>query len=213
MTTDDAVNFGRLWVLAYENYSKTPSDSLVQLAFNVLKAHRFEDISRAVMTHISASPFAPKPSDINELIGGDPDSRKLQAWTMVETAVRRVGGYESVVFDDPAIMAVIDEMGGWIAICDVNEKELPFRRNEFLKRYTAYLHRPPAEFPRRLCGRAEQSNGDKYADSTAAPKLIGNTEKARLVYRSGGNPRMLVVGLDQHSDANRAIEDQARVSL
>lgn len=212
MTTDDAVDFGRLWVLAYENYNKAPSDSLVQLAFNVLKAHRFEDIRRAVMTHISTSPFAPKPSDINQLIGGDPDSRKLQAWTMVETAVRRVGGYESVVFDDPAIMAVIDEMGGWISICDVSEKELPFRRNEFLKRYTAYLHRPPAEFPKRLCGRAEQANGDKYASSIAAPKLIGNTEKARLVYQSGGNPRLLVVGLDKPVSKYQAIDDRAGTS-
>ena len=197
MDKSDGVKFAQLWALGYENYGKTPSDALTELAFDVLSNHSFDDIKRAVMTHIQTSPYAPKPSDINQLIGGDPDSRKLKSWTMVEETIRRVGGYESVVFPDDGIMAVIDEMGGWVKMCSVTNEELPFIRNEFIKRYAPYLNKSPDEYPRRLSGIAEQANQLTHPDHVQLPKLIGDPELAKLVYQGGGAPRLAVTNMPQ----------------
>lgn len=185
MDNSDVVEFTQTWAGAFAAVGKEATDIAIEMAFEVLKGHELADIKRAVMTHISTSPYPPKPSDINELINGDPESRKLKAWSMVEDAIRRVGGHESVVFDDPATMVVIEEMGGWIGLCKITDKELPFKRNEFVKRMTPYLHTPPTDHPKRLCGVNEQANRGQYPELTQEPKLIGNPERARLVYEGG----------------------------
>ena len=193
----DLEEFSQTWSAAFEVYGKSASDIVIEMAFNALANHALDDIRKAMMTHIQTSKFAPKPSDINELIGGDPESRKLQSWTMVESAIRRVGGYQSVTFDDPGVMVVIEEMGGWSRLCEVTDSELPFKRNEFVKRMAQYVHTPPAEYPKRLSGIVEQQNQEQYPDAVPAPLLIGDATKARLVLEGGGKPRLQVTSSDE----------------
>jgi len=59
----------------------------------------------------------PKPADIIRAIKGNSQTQSLQAWSKVEDAIRLVGPYRSVVFDDLAIHGVLQEMGGWVKLC------------------------------------------------------------------------------------------------
>ena len=204
MDNSQIEEFSQIWSAAFEVQGKVATDIGVEMAFSALAKHSMLDVRRAVMTHISTSTFAPKPADINQLISGDPESRKLKAWGVVESAIRRFGAYETVVFDDPAIMAAIDEMGGWIELCRVDDNELPFRRNDFVKLYGGYLNRPPTEYPKKLCGVVEQTNQGDYPDAIPLPKLIGDTAKARMVYKNGGDQRLPVAEL---GDAVQALLD------
>jgi len=58
-----------------------------------------------------------------------------EAWNVVLKAIRDIGGYKSVQFEDPAIPLTISCLGGWITLCNtltvrsmgITEKE--FKRN------------------------------------------------------------------------------------
>ena len=60
------------------------------------------------------------------------------AWAAVIRALRQFGGYNSVVFDDPVITAVIKAgpWGGWTGLCSKTEVELEYSvKTEFKNLY------------------------------------------------------------------------------
>lgn len=191
MNPADTENFTQQWLACYELYGKPCSDAAVGLAFQVLSRFDLVDVSKALVQHTldpDAGRFPPKPADLVKFISGDPASRPLEAWTMVDLAIRRAGPYQSVVFDDPATMATLADMGGWIKICEVTDQELPFKRNEFCTRYRGYTTNPPKEFPARLQG---LNNRDE------SPVLIGDPAKAQRVLNSGTTaPRIAMRSLN-----------------
>ncbi len=118
MTQNDYFEFVEIWSQVAEVYNKQPSDGALNLIFNALQRFDLEQIKQGLTAHINDpkhGDFAPKPADIVRHIEGDGDSRALAAWSKVEQAIRTVGPYESVVFDDPRTMAAVDDMGGWMA--------------------------------------------------------------------------------------------------
>lgn len=102
----------------------------------------------------------------------------------MDEAVRRVGPWESVAFDDPIIHAVLAEMGGWTRFGQITDEEWPFTRNEFVKRYQGYVTRPSSTFPRSLTGHVAQHNARLDADAPL-PRLVGDPAKATTTYLAG----------------------------
>lgn len=136
--------------------------------------------------------FLPKPADVVKMMAGTTQDTALVAWTMLEKAIRQVGPYESVCFDDPLVNRVVTDMGGWIEFGRVLEDELPFKRNEFVTRYRAFRMRSEQpEYPAKLIGIAESTNAHN-GKAVAPPILIGNQQRASLVYQHGGENRPLL---------------------
>jgi len=201
----DFEQFTGIWLATNELYSKQPSDAAVALAFRALVRYDLPDIRRALDAHINDAGdgrFMPKPADLVKHIEGDPESRSMRAWTLVEDSIGRVGPYQSVVFDDPAIMASIEDIGGWMDICKVTDKELPFKRNEFVVRYKGYLNRPPERHPQKLVGITEANNGRIEGAPVPEPVLLGSTQKAIGVYQTGSAKKR---GLITISEALKSI--------
>lgn len=68
------------------------------------------------------------------------EDRAALAWDRVLEAIRNVGAYRSVNFDDPAINATIRTLGGWQDLCDAKSDELrQFIRPRFLESYRAHV--------------------------------------------------------------------------
>lgn len=200
--------FTVIWLATCELYGKKPSDAAIGLAFRALVRYDLADVRRALDAHINDAGdgrFMPKPADLVKHIEGDPESRSLRAWTLVEESIGRVGPYQTVVFDDPAIMASIEDIGGWIDLCKITDKELPFKRNEFVVRYKGYLNRPPNRHPVKLVGVHEATNSRIEGSSLPDPVLIGNTQKALAVYQSGSTKKR---GLTTISEAMKALEQK-----
>lgn len=100
-------------------------------------------------------------------------------WLLIK-AIREVGAYRSVIFDDPLIHSVIRDMRGWIALGQSKTSELPFLAREFEKRYRALVLHPPADCPRQLTGIYEQQNRlSGYAPPD--PVLIGHKNQQTLL--------------------------------
>ena len=96
-------------------------------------------IKRAVELWVKRSRFMPTPADIREMAGEiRPDDRAQQAWIIVERAVRRVGAYKTVSFDDIAINATLRSLGGWVRVCETEGVEFDTHlRREFMKTYAS----------------------------------------------------------------------------
>lgn len=122
----------------------------------------------------------------------------LRAWSKVMEAVRRVGVYRTVIFDDPIIHRVIWEMGGWQTICAMQMKDQSFKAREFEKRYTYYLSYPPNAYPRQLVG---ANIGKNF--STTLPVLVGDEQRALQVLKNGQEAKQLlslkVLSVEQYS--------------
>lgn len=128
--------------------------------------------------------FAPKPSDIVRQLVGTQADRSLVAWGMVMDAIRRVGAYQSVAFDDGAIHSAIEDMGGWSAVCRSEVSELPFLQKRFCDLHRAYSLRPNASWPALLVGEHEATNR-LNCHPVGPPMLVGNAERAMEVMRTG----------------------------
>ena len=105
----------------------------------------------------------------------------------MDKAVRQVGTHRSVVFDDPLIHRVLQEMGGWIGMGQKTEDEWPFVAKEFENRYRGYAMRGERpEYPPVLVGIADATNA-RGGFKTEQPMLIGAPEKAQEVMRLGAD--------------------------
>jgi len=186
MTPSDFDAFVELMSITAEQYGKTLSDGLMGLYWQALQPYELGAVRSALSAHITnpdTGMFMPKIADIVRMISGRTEDRALAAWSKVDRAVRVIGPYRDVVFDDPAVHVVLVDMGGWSSLGQKTEDEWPFIRNEFVTRYRGLMttqreiDRVPA-----LIGIANASNaasGGNYALSPPVP--VGQLDGASAV--------------------------------
>ena len=144
--------------------------------------------------------FMPKPADIIKLIGGSNADSAQIAWTKVDRAVRHVGPYQTVIFDDPIIHAALADMGGWVELSRKEDDAWPFVQREFENRYRGYRNMPQLGAVPRLVGLFEFEN-TKNGHAVAEPVLLGDPHKAmQVMHRLSDAPRLTITHL---SDALR----------
>lgn len=158
----DTKPFFAMWVAVHESYGRTLSPMAVKLAFRALSSWPINDIARAVEAHLSdpdAGRFVPKPADIvRHLLDDGSQDLAERAWSRVTRGIAQVGPWQSIRCDDPLILPVIRDMGGWIKLCAMeSERDLSFAGKEFMRRYAAYVGRGRAGEPvDKLAGIAER---------------------------------------------------------
>jgi hypothetical protein len=185
MKTSDMPRFAELLYQLGKDYGKEISESSSENYWNTWKCFEWADVKKAVEKHLGdpdTAKFMPKPGDIVRWIVGSSETRALQAWSKVTSAISRVGSYESVIFDDLIIHSVIDVLGGWIKLCQSKTDNFPFIARDFQKHYIAFLNNPPPEFPTQLLGRMPSEQ----------PVLIGHK---KLSYEESGDVALLRVTL------------------
>lgn len=204
MNTHDLEAFGDMWVQAHEIYGRTPESTVIYMVFQALIAFSLDDIERALARHITnpdTGQYPPKPADIVRLLQGSSQSASGEAWAKVDYAIRCVGNYRSVVFDDPKIHAAIERLGGWQKVALTDHREYPFLRQNFMKLYQGFTISPPDSFPRKLIGTCEHENSQhsEFMRGRAKdqPALVGDKERARLVYQGGGDQGVVQIHHEQ----------------
>ena len=190
MTDNDFEEFCNLVSSVGDLYGKEQSRFALGLWWGALKNFDLVAIRDALSKHVKnpdAGQFMPKPADVVKMIGGSTVDSALIAWSKVDRAVRSVGTYKDVVFDDPVIHRVIEDMGGWIQLGTRTEDEWPFVAKEFENRYRGYAARGVAsEYQSVLIGISNAHNV-KNGFVPDEPVLIGNVQKASHVRELGGN--------------------------
>lgn len=171
-----------------EQYNKPLSVGVKILYWQGLKEYDLAAIKQAIGRHLQnpdTGMFMPKIADVVRMMQGTTQDSALIAWAKVDKTVRQVGTGQSVVFDDPIIHRVLQDMGGWLGLGRRSEDEWPFVAKEFENRYRGYrMRNDDFEYPKILIGLYEAQNNTQGFKS-ARPILVGNSEKAKQVMLGG----------------------------
>ena len=153
-----------------------------------LRNYSLADFEKAVVNYCRSPEghrFMPKPGELIAALEGNALQQAQQAWTKVMNAIRRIGGDKTLVFDDALIHAIIDDMGGWVRLCEMQIKDEPFKQREFEGRYVNYRRNPPTRYPRQLTGRMGAGNLARRYAGDDWPRIVGDEKKALAVFKAG----------------------------
>ena len=189
MNASDQGRFVTILTGVADYYEKTLPASVISLYWAGLRAYDLAAVEKAMWEHTQspdeAGRWMPKIADIKQKLEGRTQDQASVAWAKVDSAVRKVGTYRDVVFDDGMIHRVLSDMGGWISLGTKTEDEWPFVAKEFENRYRGYRLRSEApEFPPVMIGIANAQN-ENQGFQKQEPVLIGNATKARDVMLLG----------------------------
>lgn len=201
MTPENKAEFAVLVTSVYAFYRQDCSDFAVSVWWEACKPFDFAAVRSAFNRH-AVNPdngqYMPKPADIVKLLQGTSTDGAMVAWSKVDKAVRQVGTYASVAFDDPIVHAVIQDMGGWVEFGRKSEDEWPFVAKEFQTRYRGYRTQGGAgDYPRVLVGIAQAQNS-QHGFQSQPPVLIGAPEAVKAVIRGGSDAPK--IGFHRSSD-------------
>lgn len=189
MQASDKKDFSLLIAGVYAYHRQPCSDALIGIYWRGCQKWDLEQVQRAIdrLTHdAEAGKFPPKIGDITRVLEGTHTERSQLAWGKALEAMSSVGAYTDVVFDDPAIHACIEDLGGWPKVCRTETKELSYLQHRFCESHKAYTGRGNFEYPRRLAGdRSPDSEFEKKGLPPPAPALIGDASKCRAVFGGG----------------------------
>lgn len=194
MIERDRPEFAEMMSAIYAFHRQECTDSALEIWWVAMKQFDFAAVRRALgqqTMNPDSGQFLPKPADVVKMLGGSTLDSALVAWTKVDRAVSSLGAYHTVVFDDPLIHRVIEEMGSWVVLCKCSAKDWPFRQHEFLNRYRSYKSRgeiPP--YPPKLVGIIDGENTAKGFEE-GPPLLVGDRDLARKVLAGGSNVPLL----------------------
>lgn len=175
-------------VLAY--YRQPVSEFTLSVWWQACQPFTLEQVRHGLTAHAvdaERGQFAPKVADLIRILQGTYTDRAQLAWGKALEAMAAVGAYTDVIFDDPAIHAAIEDLGGWPKVCRTETKELSYLQHRFCESHKAYTGRGKFDYPRRLMGdRSPDFEYEKKGLPLPKPAFVGNPERARLVYEGGG---------------------------
>jgi hypothetical protein len=197
MKTAHREQFAALMAGLGELYGKPLSPQLIAIYWDGLKDYEFDEVKVAINLHVrnpDTGQFMPKIADVVKFLEGNTLTQAMRAWQKVNEAMRKVGTYATVVFDDPIIHSVIHDMGGWQPLGLVTDDDLPFKAREFEKRYQSYKVTPPLHYPPKLIGIFERENVTRGFPAPE-PVLIGNPDQAMRISEAKQLPNLVSLKL------------------
>lgn len=140
-----------------------------------------------------AGKFVPKIGDLTRVLEGTRTDRAQLAWGRVLEAAESIGAYTDVAFDDPAIHATVEDLGGWVKVCRSETKDLGYLQHRFCESYRAYAGRGQFGYPAVLGGdRSPDAMYAKRGLPVPKPRLIGDPHRAQRVIAMGGESKSAI---------------------
>lgn len=189
MQPSERLDFARLFADVMAYYRQDVSDFTRSLFWTACEGASLEQVRKAFDRHAKDpehGQFPPKVADLVRIISGTHTDRAQLAWGKALEAMSSVGAYTDVVFDDPAIHACIEDLGGWPKVCRTETKELSYLQHRFCESHKAYTGRGTFDYPRRLMG--DRSPDSEYAKKGLPPPnhaVIGNAARCKAVFKAG----------------------------
>lgn len=189
MLSTDRRRFAGLFADVMAYYRQDVSDFTQGLFWSACENFEFEQVAKAFDRHAKDpehGQFAPKVADLVRILEGTHTQRAQLAWGKALEAMSSVGAYTDVVFDDPAIHAAVEDLGGWPKVCRTETKELSYLQHRFCESHKAYTGRGQFEYPRRLAGdRSPDYEYEKKGLKLPRPALVGDADLCKAVYQGG----------------------------
>lgn len=170
MNDSDKKAFAEIMVGTGEIYDKSVSKTLMQTYFEMLKGYDIDQVRNGFSKH-SLDPkhgsFFPKPADIARHLESNlsADNKAELAWSQVMHNIRSEGAYGSLRIDDKQAIAAVRSLGSWKSLCGTLEKDMTWKKKEFMSVYKTYEKTPIEMLPSSLPGLVELQD---YKRSTNA---------------------------------------------
>lgn len=197
--------------LAY--YRQDVSEFTLHVWTQACLPYTLEQVSKALTAHVTDAEkgqFAPKVADVVRVLSGTTTDRAALAWGKVLGAMSAVGAYSDVVFDDPAIHAAIEDLGGWVKVCRGEMDELSYLQHRFCQSHKAYTGRGTFDFQRKLLGdRSPDADYEKRGLPLPKPALVGDREQAMMVYKLGSASAKTAIAFDASVHVQHLLEDRS----
>ena len=168
MSDNKEKKFKKILQMTCKYFDKELEPEIIEIYFDSFKDYNIQNIQKAFSQAIKTLRFFPRVVDIIEIIegGGDPKDKGFIQATLVLNAIRNVGAYKTVVFNDEITMAVIDRVyGGWIKLCEMREEEEKWFIKDFPKYHKSFVQNR-IKGPRFLVGVIEHQNELKGYDES-----------------------------------------------
>ena len=161
-----------------------PQEIVLDAYWDVLSEFDIKDVEKAFGYALTKLKFFPKPYELISFLESGPgeieDIAIIEADKVVK-AIREVGQYKSVTFDNPVTMAVVNQgWGGWIKTCNLMVDDIKWFKKDFVKIYKAYANQG-IKYYGHLIGSHEDHNLQRWPDRVEPPVLIGDRDKAQKV--------------------------------
>ena len=166
-----------------EMFNKNPSKGFTLMYFETVKHLDAVDWQNSIKVTLQTRKFTnmPLPAEILEHVQGSPEDAALIAIQKLEGAMRSVSPYDSVLFDDPALHALIEGTeGGWPGLCWMPLDDWKFEKQRFVKLYKALSSQGMAKNDKTLPGVSERNNGGSFPGWKPTVRLIGD-DRADIV--------------------------------
>ncbi len=102
-------------------FSRNVDEALVEVYWRALSDLPVDAVRAAMDEAIMTQDFMPPPAKLRRFAGQNSNETCAEpsdeAFALVARAVREVGSYRAVDFDDPCIHATIRALGGWSNFC------------------------------------------------------------------------------------------------
>lgn len=177
MTNQDRDRFEVMLLGLAEIFDKQLSERQIDLYYLALEDMDIEDVVQAGNILARSVKFFPKPVEFRESMAINTDDMASIAYGKFHKGMMRAHPGRTLIFDDPIIHAVIENIGGW------NEelynkwssiKDEVWLRKQFESLYQTYAKcGVPANTPERLVGGYEAHNEGRW-DINNKPILVGS---------------------------------------
>ena len=173
MTKDE---FKQGFLFLTEMFNKTPSKPFTRMYFEIVKHLNVREWEEAIKATLQIRKFTnmPTPGEILEHAQGSPDDAAIIAIQKLENAMRDIGGYDSIAFDDPVLHVLVSGAeGGWPGLCQMTTEDWKFERMRLIKSYKAFAGRRMPDNIDHLVGIHESDNGGRFPDWKPTIHYIG----------------------------------------
>jgi hypothetical protein len=187
MTEDDYDIFVNKVAAVLEGKGKRLTEVGIGVWWTALSSYDLDTVTDAIDRYVQSGDgiYSFTTNHVVELIEGNTVDASQEAWAKMDKAVRQAGPWADVIFDDPIIHRVIEDMGGWAGFGQKTDKEWAFVAKEFETRYRGYKHRSNlGDYLPRLTGTANTHNNEA-GYMAQEPVLIGDLRKIAAVMGGG----------------------------
>ncbi|MFK5949955.1 MAG: DUF6475 domain-containing protein [Methylococcales bacterium] len=185
MNNSNKKEFATLFYALGEYYDKKVSTELLSMLFDDLIEFDINEVKFGAKCHRQDpkhGTFFPKCADIIRHLQTSKisvEDKALLAWSQVIREIRATGSYGTLKLDDKQAMAAIKSLGSWQQLCSSTEKEMTWKKKEFMSNYQTYENTPIEFLPSSMPGRIELVEHKK--DSSKNIKhILGELTKNRL---------------------------------
>ena len=91
------------------------------------------------------------------------EKKAEDAYIELRRCIRSMSPYSNFTHKDKALIACVEELGGWYQITNKTRSELDFMKNDFLARYKQNAQADSASLPEQAIGYAEQQNNKRIS--------------------------------------------------